>query len=168
MPFKSISRHQPSQREPWLSWPSLTGKYLKNCWYHQNKMPQRSLFTQAAASSNPKQQQIEGKCCRLPSHIPKQLSGARFSNSDRSHWARCTPHRPNALYGPANSWHRTHPHRERDDTEDMQATRHLWNMRARKNQKYNISNDNQSSAEIIGRKTIAARMESLQQTDWTV
>ena len=56
MPFKSISRHQPSQQEPKLSWPSLTGKCLKNCRYHQNKTPQRSLLPKQQQSSNPKQQ----------------------------------------------------------------------------------------------------------------
>ena len=56
MPFKSISRHQPSQQEPKLSWPSLTGKYLKNCRYHQNKTPQRNLLPKQQQSSNPKQQ----------------------------------------------------------------------------------------------------------------
>ena len=57
MPFKSISRHQPSQREPKLSWPSLTGKSLKVCRYHQNKTPQRSLLPKQQQSSNPRQQQ---------------------------------------------------------------------------------------------------------------
>ena len=56
MPFKSISRHQPSQQEPKLSWPSLTGKYLKVCRYHQNKTPQRSLLPKQQQSSNPRQQ----------------------------------------------------------------------------------------------------------------
>ena len=56
MPFKSISRHQPSQREPKLSWPSLTGKSLRDCRYHQNKTPQRSLLPKQQQSSNPRQQ----------------------------------------------------------------------------------------------------------------
>ena len=56
MPFKSISRHQPSQREPKLSWPSLTGKSLRVCRYHQNKTPQRSLLPKQQQSSNPRQQ----------------------------------------------------------------------------------------------------------------
>ena len=56
MPFKSISRHQPSQREPRLSWTSLTGKSLRDCRYHLNKMPQRSLLPKQQQSSNPRQQ----------------------------------------------------------------------------------------------------------------
>ena len=56
MPFKSISRHQPSQREPKLSWPSLTGKSLRDCRYLQNKTPQRSLLPKQQQSSNPRQQ----------------------------------------------------------------------------------------------------------------
>ena len=71
MPFKSISRHQPSQREPKLSWPSLTGKSLRVCRYHQNKTPQRSSLPKQQQSSNHRQQ-------KAPSALDAAGSGSYF------------------------------------------------------------------------------------------
>ena len=76
MPFKSISRHQPSQREPKLSWPSLTGKSLRVCRYHQNKTPQRSLSPKQQQSSNPKQQRW--RCVKLLNCFLSHLSDDWF------------------------------------------------------------------------------------------
>ena len=105
MPFKSISRHQPSQREPKLSWPSLTGKCLKDCRYHQNKTPQRSLLPKQQQSSNPRQQKaprpldVAGNWSRS-----RPLSMTLRISLDRSHHPQpCNPYRPHALYGPASS-----------------------------------------------------------------
>ena len=78
MPFKSISRHQPSQREPKLSWPSLTGKSLRVCRYHQNKTPQRSLLPKQQQSSNPKQQ-------KAPRPLDVAGSGSYFRPFGRGH-----------------------------------------------------------------------------------
>ena len=84
MPFKSISRHQPSQREPKLSWASLTSKSLRVCRYRQNKTPQRSLLPKQqkaprpldapalGSTSDPWQRYISVSTCRA--HHPKHAS----------------------------------------------------------------------------------------------
>ena len=104
MPFKSISRHQPSQREPKLSWPSLTGKSLRVCRYHQNKTPQRSLLPKQQQSSNPRQQ-------KAPRPLDVAGSGSYFRPFGRGHPflnqpftspEACIPYGPQALYGPAS------------------------------------------------------------------
>ena len=105
MPFKSISRHQPSQQEPKLSWPSLTGKCLKNCRYHQNKTPQQSLLPKQQQSSNPRQQ-------KAPRPLDAVSTGSHFRPFGRGHQRlqpavhitqSMLPLWPKTLYGPASS-----------------------------------------------------------------
>ena len=101
MPFKSISRHQPSQREPKLSWPSLTGKSLRVCRYHQNKTPQRSSLPKQQQSSNPRQQ-------KAPRPLDVAGIGINFSPCQWSSVSQPAVHItqsmlplwPKTLYGP--------------------------------------------------------------------
>ena len=60
MPFKSISRHQPSQQEPKLSWPSLTGKYLKNCRYIKIKRPSGVCYPSSSKAATPSSKSEDG------------------------------------------------------------------------------------------------------------